>query len=332
MFRKIRACGSATDVLPGHLHCHLGCVNAVFVLLLSCIIICAQSSLDEGRSTARESPKSIVNSLPQPVAATGLTVGGIQCSIQMEKLTFDLGEPIRATIMVTNMSGVSIRTPDLKTPYYNYRFAVIRHPNLLVARTAKALRFEENLGDASATTIELRPAGRLVDTVDLTELFEIREPGTYYVNATRLRMRTAEGAFAEVLSGNALMHIRNPGGASTAAVLPATPAPGIVSTGTTAQRHAVKTDMAVLPTKLSDSAHPKLDALPVTGSPPGSSGFTPSHQPPSGRAGVSETRNALAMTAGNSGSGSSLVLVILLLGSVGVLAFVLLRAAGRRKA
>jgi hypothetical protein len=250
----------------------------------------------------------------------------------MEKFTFVVGESITATISVTNTTDITIKSPDLKTPYYNYRFTVIQSPNRLVTRTAKARKLEEGLGDASATTVVLSPGGCLVDKVDLTELFEIREPGTYYVTATRLRMRTAEGKFADVLSGNALIHIRNNGGGSALAVLPATPGLGLASSELETTRSVVENGTAPKQTKWPKAALPEQGELLTTGTAVSNPGFMPARRQPDNSAPGTKSLPLMATTADRSGAGKSWILIALLLGSLGVLAFVLFRAAGRPKA
>lgn len=269
-----------------------------------------------------EPSKSSTNTTHRFEEHWGIPTYGLQSSVGFEKSTYLVGEQVKGKVILRNTGEqpkMLLKTFDITR---SYRLAVIKDPKQMLRSIREEDRFDP--GESGGQGFgQLRPNEIWSDDFELTMFFRIREAGKYFVTAYRFGVASDDGKSVEVPSGNAMFVVSAPPGG----VVQSPNTVGDSKTNSFSENIGRST-LAPAP-KVPSPRHAPTVPPPLNGTPihsiPGETGV-PSNLVKGALHGPAVP---LVAEAGADGAKSLGVLGMLLLLSLGVIAFILLRARSR---
>jgi len=120
------------------------------------------------------------------------------CRVSIARLTGPPGPAVTLDIVFRNDGAATVLFPR-SSLWFDYDFAVSSE-SAEVPLTEFGRQQRDNLGTAAAAVAEVAPRGQYQATVELSKLYELRRPGAYTVQASKVFRDPASHEFVTVRS------------------------------------------------------------------------------------------------------------------------------------
>jgi hypothetical protein len=138
---------------------------------LTCLSLVVPYGLAQGRDSRDEVPA-------KPSQRLRLTA-------EVEPKSAKPGEPVSLKLVLKNVSSAPVRVNDNLLAERTYELTTVYADGSEAPRTALGRRLLEERGGSSMLVI-LAPGEEIQSVLDITKLYDVRQPGTYYSRATRV--------------------------------------------------------------------------------------------------------------------------------------------------
>jgi hypothetical protein len=157
-----------------------------------------------------------------PVIQWGVPAEGFELGIRLEHIVFVGGEPIRAKILLHNLTATHIQVDASVSGgpnafYDGYGLSVLKGTNALPSFVHRTNDFWAG-GIGSARSWGIAPGEVGEHEVQLSREYDLKSQGTYVVTASRMVPRLHGKGEVEITSGRSTFRVMRPGPAASQAI------------------------------------------------------------------------------------------------------------------